>query len=102
MVNVFIKHQTRFLSITETSHLNYAVALSVLVFGAAGMIVPSPGGVGSYQFAVQQILLLYAISEEKGMSVGMLLWFSLTVILIIFGTISFFLLPIVNKKIVKG
>ena len=87
-----------FLSITETSHLNYAVALSVLVFGAVGMIVPSPGGVGSYQFAVQQILLLYAISEEKGMSVGMLLWFSLTAILIVFGTISFFLLPIVNKK----
>ena len=87
-----------FLSITETSYLNYAVALSVLVFGAVGMIVPSPGGVGSYQFAVQQILLLYAITEEKGMSVGMLLWFSLTLILILFGTLSFFLLPIVNKK----
>lgn len=90
-----------FLSIAETSHLNYAVALSVLVFGSVGMIVPSPGGVGSYQFAVQQILLLYAISEEKGMSVGMILWFSLTIILIIFGTLSFFLLPMVNKKIVN-
>lgn len=91
-----------FLSIPETSHLTYAAALSVLVFGSVGMIVPSPGGVGSYQFAVQQVLLLYAVNEEKGMSMGMILWFSLTIILIIFGTISFFLLPIVNKKTRKS
>lgn len=97
-VMYFSSIQIGFLSMPETSHLTYAAALSVLVFGSIGMIVPSPGGVGSYQFAVQQVLLLYAINEEKGMSMGMILWFSLTIILIVFGTISFFLLPVVNKK----
>ncbi len=87
-----------FLSLSETAHLSYGGALSVLVFGSIGMIVPSPGGIGSYQFAVQQILLLYGITAAAGMSMGMILWFALTVILILFGTISFFLLPIINKN----
>ncbi|MBS1935186.1 MAG: flippase-like domain-containing protein, partial [Bacteroidetes bacterium] len=73
-------------------------ALSALVFGAIGMIVPSPGGIGSYQYAVQKILLVYGISEAKGLSLGILIWFSQTVILLISGTLSFILLPVLNKK----
>jgi hypothetical protein len=73
-------------------------ALSVLTFGAIGMIVPSPGGIGSYQYAVQQVLLVYGISEAQGLSLGILIWFCQTAILLIFGTSSFILLPVLNKK----
>ena len=73
-------------------------AFSTLSFGSIGMVVPSPGGIGSYQYAVQQVLLLYGISPEKGLSLGMLIWFAQTGIVIIFGTLSFILLPVFNKK----
>lgn len=87
-----------FFAMQNMSQYGIKAVLSSLTFGALGMIVPSPGGIGSYQYAVQQVLLLYGISPEKGLSLGMLLWFAQTGIIIIFGTISFFLLPIFNKS----
>ena len=73
----------------DMSQYGIKAVFSALSFGSLGMIVPSPGGIGSYQYAVQQVLLLYGISAEKGLSLGMLIWFAQTGIIIIFGTISF-------------
>ena len=73
-------------------------AFSALSFGSIGMIIPSPGGIGSFQYAIQQVMLLYGVSAEKGLSLGMLIWFAQTAIIIIFGTICFLLLPIINKR----
>ncbi len=87
-----------FFAIPGMREYGIIVALSVLTFGAIGMIVPSPGGIGSYQYAVQQVLLVYGISEASGLSVGILIWFCQTAILLIFGTLSFILLPVLNKQ----
>jgi len=73
-------------------------ALSALTFGSFGMIIPSPGGIGSFQYAVQQVIMLYGVSPEKGLSLGMLIWVAQTSIVILFGTIAFVLLPLINKK----
>ena len=73
-------------------------ALSALTFGSFGMIIPSPGGIGSFQYAIQQVMLLYGVSPERGLSLGMLIWFAQTGIVILFGTIAFLILPIVNKR----
>jgi glycosyltransferase 2 family protein len=72
-------------------------ALSALTFGSFGMIIPSPGGIGSFQYAVQQVMMLYGVTPEKGLSLGMLIWFAQTGFVIVFGTIAFLLLPVVNK-----
>jgi uncharacterized protein (TIRG00374 family) len=87
-----------FFAMKDMSHYGIKVALSTLSFGSVGMVIPSPGGIGSYQYAVQQVLLLYGISAEKGLSLGMLIWFAQTGIIIIFGTASFILLPVFNKS----
>lgn len=73
-------------------------ALSALTFGSFGMIIPSPGGIGSFQYAIQQVMILYGVTPEKGLSLGMLIWFAQTGIIIIFGTIAFLVIPILNKK----
>jgi glycosyltransferase 2 family protein len=73
-------------------------ALSALTFGSFGMIIPSPGGIGSFQYAIQQVMILYGISPERGLSLGMLIWVAQTGMIIIFGTIAFLLIPVVNKK----
>ena len=72
-------------------------ALSALTFGSFGMIVPSPGGIGSFQYAIQQVMILYGVTPEKGLSLGMMIWFAQTGIIILFGTIAFLLLPVLNK-----
>lgn len=73
-------------------------ALSALTFGSFGMIIPSPGGIGSFQYAIQQVMILYGVTPEKGLSLGMMIWFAQTGIVILFGTIAFLLLPVINKK----
>ncbi len=80
--------------------LQYGIrgALSALTFGSFGMIIPSPGGIGSFQYAIQQVMMLYGVTPEKGLSLGMMIWFAQTGFVILFGTIAFLILPIVNKK----
>ena len=82
----------------DMSQYGIKAAFSALSFGSLGMIIPSPGGIGSFQYAIQQVMILYGITPEKGLSLGMLIWFAQTGIIILFGTIAFLLLPILNKK----
>jgi uncharacterized protein (TIRG00374 family) len=87
-----------FFAMQNMSQYGIKAAFSALSFGSLGMIIPSPGGIGSFQSAVQQVMVLYGITPEKGLSLGMLIWFAQTGIIILFGTIAFLLLPILNKK----
>lgn len=87
-----------FFAMKDMAHFGIRGALSALTFGSFGMIIPSPGGIGSFQYAVQQVMILYGVSPEKGLSLGMLIWFAQTGIIIVCGTIAFLLLPVINKK----
>lgn len=82
----------------ELSALGLKGALSALSFGSIGMIIPSPGGIGSFQYAIQQVMMIYGVSAEKGLSLGMLIWLAQTGIMIVSGTAAFLLLPFFNKN----
>jgi hypothetical protein len=88
-----------FYAMKDMSQYGIRGALSALTFGSFGMIIPSPGGIGSFQYAIQQVMILYGVSPEKGLSLGMLIWFAQTGIIIAFGTVAFLLLPVINKKV---
>jgi len=95
--------QIGFYALKETDGLGISAALSVLCFGSLGMLVPTQGGLGSYQYAVQKTLLLYGIGEALGYAFGWILWIAQMGIVLITGLICFVLLPIVNRnKIVGG
>ena len=83
-----------FNAISATSHLGIAQACSVLSLATLGMIV-SPGGIGAFPLAVQEVLLIYNIDN---VSFGWLIWGVSTAIIIIGGLISFGLLMYKNKK----
>jgi uncharacterized protein (TIRG00374 family) len=87
-----------FFAMQDMSQFGIKGALSALTFGSFGMIIPSPGGIGSFQYAIQQVMMLYNVTPEKGLSLGMLIWFAQTGIVIIFGTVAFLILPAINKK----
>ncbi|MEO8583206.1 MAG: lysylphosphatidylglycerol synthase transmembrane domain-containing protein [Flavitalea sp.] len=87
-----------FFAMKDMAQYGIKGALSALTFGSFGMIIPSPGGIGSFQYAVQQVMILYGVTPEKGLSLGMLIWFAQTGIIIVFGTVAFLLLPVINKR----
>jgi MFS family permease len=82
----------------QTSKLGIGAAFSALVMGSIGMIF-SPGGIGAYPWFIQQTVLLYGIPEEPyGQALGWLLWLGQFIIFVVFGALSFILLPTFNKK----
>jgi len=87
-----------FFAIRETSGLGITDALSVLAMGSIGMIV-SPGGIGAYALLVQETVGFYGVPKEPyGQALGWLLWFGQFLSFILFGVVSFILLPRINKK----
>jgi glycosyltransferase 2 family protein len=87
-----------FFAISQTSNLTLVDAQTVLAMGSLGMIV-SPGGIGAYALLVQETVAFYHIQKEPyGQALGWLLWFGQFLSFILFGVVSFILLPRVNKK----
>jgi uncharacterized membrane protein YbhN (UPF0104 family) len=81
-----------------TSSLTMSQALVVFIFGAFGMIIPTPGGMGSYQFALQKGLSLFGIAGKAGLALGNILFFTIQLFCnILFGVLAVILLPVLNR-----
>jgi uncharacterized protein (TIRG00374 family) len=87
-----------FYAFPSIEHLGIKGSLSVLTFGSLGMIIPTPGGMGSYQYILTKTLPLYGVSEVVAFAFGNVLWGAQTLILIVCGIFSLVMLPIINKK----
>lgn len=83
-----------FSALDATSSLGITAAFSVLSLATLAMIV-SPGGLGAFPIAVQQVLLIYNVDN---ISFGWLMWGVTTGIIIVVGIISFGLLIYQNKN----
>lgn len=83
-----------FQALSQTAHLGIGAAFSVLTLSTLAMIV-SPGGIGAFPVAVQQVLLIYSI---ENISFGWLMWAVSTGIILIAGLISFGLIIYQNKR----
>ena len=82
-----------------TAHLGPIPGLTAFVFGAFGIVIPAPGGMGTYQFLVSEALAMYDIPGEEGFSFSMIIFFSIQIFCnILFGLMGLILLPIVNRK----
>lgn len=93
----FLMAYVPFLAFPPTELLGWDAALTIFVFSALGIIIPAPGGMGSYHFMVIQALALYNVPGDDALSFANILF--LTVNLgcnLIFGVIGLVLLPILN------
>ena len=84
-----------FSALSATSHLGMVEACSVLSLATLGMIV-SPGGIGAFPLAVQEVLLIYHVDN---VSFGWVMWGAATAIIIIGGLLSLGLLVYKNRKL---
>ena len=55
-------------ALPETLHLNPIDSLFVMVVAGLGMLVPSPGGIGSYHYAVMIGMGILGVKAEAGMA----------------------------------
>ncbi|HMO32156.1 MAG TPA: lysylphosphatidylglycerol synthase transmembrane domain-containing protein [Lacibacter sp.] len=86
-----------FYALQEVSHLGARETLSILSFGSIGMIV-TQGGLGAYQYAVQETLVLYDIPRVMGFIYGWILWIAQTGVILLGGLFSLVVLPVINQK----
>jgi uncharacterized membrane protein YbhN (UPF0104 family) len=81
-----------YMSIDSTSHMTVFQALFVMVAGGFGMVLPAPGGIGSYHWTVKLGFIALGMSGALGFAVANVLWLTQTVMIILGGGIGYLIL----------
>ena len=74
-------------------------AIIVAFIAGSFTVATTNGGVFFYPAAVLSALTLFGLAEEPSYAFGWIIWTSQTVMIIVFGVISFIYLPVFNKKL---
>jgi len=87
-----------FFAFDPTAHLGPRKGLIVFVFGSLGILIPTPGGMGSYHFLVGEALGMYGISGTDAFAFANIVFFSIQIFVnILFGSLSMLYLALKNK-----
>ena len=81
----------------ETTNLTFSALFPAFVVGGL-TISATNGGIGIYPYAVGMVLTAFDISTEAGFAFGWIMWSAQTLMILIFGGLSFFVLPLLNSK----
>ncbi len=84
-------------TVPETINLGLDELLVAFVAGAFAMTTTN-GGVGLYPIAVSGALAIFGISSVSGDAFGWIMWIAQTLMVVVFGAISFLLLPLLNRN----
>ncbi len=84
-------------TVPETLSLTLSQLMVAFVAGAFAMAATN-GGIGLYPIAISKALAIYGISTVSGDAFGWIMWISQTLMIVVFGTISFLLLPLLNRN----
>lgn len=84
-------------TLPETINLSLSQLLVPFVGGAFAMSTTN-GGVGLYPIAVSTSLGIFGISSVSGDAFGWIMWIAQTLMVVVFGAISFVLLPLLNRN----
>lgn len=83
-------------ALPETTNLPFSAIIVGFVVGGLSMALTN-GGLGTYPVFVASALVLYNIPNNPALAFGWIMWTAQTVMVIIFGLLSFQLIPIYNK-----
>lgn len=81
----------------EGLHVPFGGVLVGFIAGGFA-IAATNGGLGAYPTAVGAALTLFSINEKIALAFGSVMWAAQTVMIIIFGGLSFLALPLYNKN----
>ena len=95
----FLMNYLCFFAFEPTANLSPVVGLMVFVFGAFGIVIPSPGGMGTYHWLVIAALGIYGINQYDAFSFANIAFFSIQIFCnITIGIIAIILLFALNRK----
>lgn len=84
-------------TVAETAALGLGELLVAFIAGAFA-ITTTNGGIGLYPIAVSKSLEIFGIDPVSGDAFGWIMWISQTLMVVVFGAISFLILPLWNRK----
>ncbi len=84
-------------AIPETSNLPLGAIIVGFVVGGLSMALTN-GGLGVYPVAVAGVLVLYGVETNPANAFGWIMWTAQTLMILLFGGLSFLFLPIYNKE----
>ncbi len=84
-------------TVEETIPLSLGEILVAFVAGAFAMSTTN-GGIGLYPIAVSASLAIFGISAVSGDAFGWIMWIAQTLMIVVFGAISFLVLPFMNRN----
>lgn len=83
-------------ALPETTNLPFEAIIVGFVVGGLSMALTN-GGLGTYPVFVASALILYNVDDNPARAFGWIMWTAQTIMVIVFGGLSFLLLPIYNK-----
>ena len=83
-----------FIELHEYSFYQFMISFTL----AALSIMLSNGGIGIYPLAVEESLGWYGVQSTTGLAFGWVSWLSQTMMVVIFGGLSLFILPFINRN----
>lgn len=93
-----LMHYLAFFAYEPTEHLTFMDSILAFDFGALGMVIPSPGGMGSYHALLGEALQILGIDSISAFSFAMITFFTINVFCNVgFGILGLILLPLLNK-----
>jgi hypothetical protein len=87
-------------ALPETTNLPFEAIIVGFVVGSLSMALTN-GGLGTYPIFVASALILYKIEVNPARAFGWIMWTAQTLMILLFGGLSFLLLPIYNRKLIK-
>ena len=88
-----------FLAYEPTAGLGPLAALTTFVSGGWGIVIPSPGGMGSYHYLAQSALSLYGVAGDDGFAWANISFFSINIgCNVLIGLIALLFLPRINRN----
>lgn len=95
----FLMTRLCFFAFEPTSGLSSLAGLMIFVFGTLGIVIPSPGGMGTYHAALMAGLALYGIEQVDAFSFANIIFFTIQLFCnVFFGLLAYLLLPLMNKN----
>ena len=84
-------------SIPETINLEVDALITAFVIGGL-TISATNGGIGIYPYTVSLVLIGFGISKESSLAFGWIIWTCQTLMIVTFGAMAFFTLPLINRQ----
>ena len=84
-------------TVLETVDLSFGAMLVAFVGGAFAMATTN-GGFLAFPIAVSKSLEIFGVSIVSGNAFGWIMWIAQTLMVVVFGAISFLVLPLLNRN----